>query len=250
MSVCSAQDVQTFLGLPALDALALQVWPLGENHVCDFLGWEFIEQQTVTEMSPLDQAMPYLSDPVYVVNANHSRAVPANYYQANVIQLRHVPVRPTAQNTVVVEDWTGFFGEMPGSFPAGGTLQFGVDYFFKLEKPAQNGNLPICWSGQLERRTFWWPNTPGSLSVQYVAGFSPQELAGRYSVFKTACLETIADLYLRGKAISLGHFPNIASESDGGGVSVSYVAKALATEIPDSAALKLQKYQFAGEIGL
>lgn len=250
MAVCSAQDVQTWLGLSQLDALAQMVWQLGEQHVKDFLGWEFIEQTTVTEYSPLDQAVPLVNDPQYTVNTGHTRAVPANYYTANTIQLRHVPVRPTSANTVIIEDWTGFFGEMPGSFPPSGTLQFGVDYFFKCEEPAQNGNLPLCWSGQLMRRTFWWPNTPGSLQIQYVCGFSPQELAGRYSCFKAACLETIADLYLRAKAVGLGHFSDILSESDGGGVSVTYTPKVLAVEIPDSAALRLQRYTFTGEMAM
>lgn len=249
MPVISPQEAQDWLGLTTLDSLAKSLMQRAEQHVCDFLGWEFICQQTIQEFLPLDQATPFIQDPVYTVNSGYNRAVPANYYSANVLQLRHVPLRPQANNITVYEDWTGYFGQMPGSFAAP-ALEFGVDYFLKVEEPAQNGNLPLCWSGQLVRRTFWWPNIPGSIKISYVAGFSDGELAGRYSVFKTACLETLADLYLRAKAVGLGHFSDIKSESDGGGVSVTYADKVLAVEIPDSAALALDKYRYCGEMAL
>lgn len=243
MPVLSTQDALNWLGLSSLDNVATDCLQRAEQHVCDFLGWEFICQQSITEYLPLDQAAPYIQDPIYTVNAGYNRAVPANYYSANILQCRHVPVRPAVAAPVVYEDWTGYFGQMPGSF-SGPPLEYGVDYFIKTEEPG------ISWSGIMVRRTFWWPNVPGSLKLTYTAGFSDAELAGRYSSFKTACLETLGDLYMRAKALGLGHFSDISSESDGGSVSVTYADKVFNCEIPDSAAQRLDRYRYCGELAL
>ena len=249
MGVINNQEACDWLGVSALDSLALGLMQRAERHVCRHLGWGFICQRSITEFFPLDQATPFISDPVYTVNSGYNRAIPANYYSANVIQIRNVPVRPDSSTMTVLEDWTGYFGQMPGSF-AGPPLEYGVDYFMKAEEPAQNGNAALSWSGQLVRRTFWWPNTPGSLKITYTAGFSDAELAGDYSDLKDAVLETLADLYLRAKAVGLGHFSDISSESDGGGVNVQYRDKVFNCGIPDLAASMLERFMFCGEIAL
>jgi hypothetical protein len=244
MAVCSTQDALNWLGLSSLDALAADCLQRAEQHVCDHLGWEFISQQSITEYLPLDQATPMVNDPQYIVDSGHQRAIPANYYSNNALQLRHVPVRPLVATPQIYEDWTAYFGQTPGSFPSSGLLTMGVDYFIKTEEPG------ISWSGQLIRRTFWFPNIPGSVKATYTAGFSDTELSGRYSSIKSAILETLADLYMRAKALGLGHFSDIASESDGGGVSVTYRDKVLNCGIPDRAAQMLERYMFCGEIAL
>ena len=210
--ITSSQDIMTWFGLSAMDALATAVQQLAEQHVKDHLGWQEIEQQTWTEYLPLHEGQTYVEDPAYVVNSSHTQAVPGVYFQPNVIQLRNLPVRSI---TNFWEAPTGYFGHPAGSFAAP-PLPLGEDYYLKLE---QDG---IGWSGHLVRRSFWFPAAPGSMKIEYVAGFTAAELSGRWSVFKTAVQIAAADLYLRGKAVSLGNFLYISAVCDGGSVSVFY----------------------------
>ena len=240
--ITAASDVQTYLGLSAMNALATLVQGLAEQHVKDFLGVQELEQQTWVEYYPIDQGATGDADPHYVVDGGHRQAVPGLYLAPNTIQLRNLPVRSI---TEVREDATGYFGQTPGSFGAATILQAGGDYFLKQE---QTG---LSWSGHLVRRAFWFPATLGSVMVTYVAGFTALELSGRWQAFKTAVLETAADLYLRGKAISLGERPGIAAESLGGGASASYFNERLAgVPVPDSVAEMLQPYVNYGEANL
>ncbi|HEX5443962.1 MAG TPA: hypothetical protein VFW87_09050 [Pirellulales bacterium] len=240
--ITTSSDIQTYLGLASMTALATQVQALAEAHVKDFLGWQEVEQQTWVEYYPREQGATNTNDPHYIVASNHQRAVPGFYFAPNIIQLQQLPVRSI---TEVREDATGYFGQVAGSFGANTLLQSGSDYFLKTE---QGG---IAWSGQLVRRAFWFPATIGSVMVTYVAGFTAAELSGRWQVFKTAVLETAGDLYLRAKAFSMGHKPDIASEADGGGVSASYVYNRLASvSVPDAVADMLQPYVNYGEMAL
>lgn len=240
--ITAASDVQTYLGLSAMNALATLVQGLAEQHVKDFLGVQELEQQTWVEYHPLDQGATGDADPHYIIDSSHRRAVPGLYLAPNSIQLRNLPVRSI---TEVREDATGYFGQTPGSFGPTTILQAGGDYFLKQEQAG------LSWSGHLVRRSFWFPATLGSVMVTYVAGFTALELAGRWQVFKTAVLETAADLYLRGKAISLGERPGVAAESLGGGASASYVNERLAgAPVPDPVADMLQPYVYYGEANL
>ncbi|HJT31870.1 MAG TPA: hypothetical protein VJ783_07430 [Pirellulales bacterium] len=240
--ITSSSDIQIYLGLASMTALATQVQALAEEHVKDFLGWQEVEQQTWVEYYPREQGATNTNDPHYIVASNHQRAVPGFYFAPNIIQLQQLPVRSI---TEVREDATGYFGQVAGSFGSNTVLQQGSDYFLKTE---QGG---IAWSGQLVRRAFWFPATMGSVMVTYVAGFTVAELSGRWQVFKTAVLETAGDLYLRAKAFSMGHKPDIASEADGGGVSASYVYNRLAgVPVPDAVADMLQPYVNYGEMAL
>jgi hypothetical protein len=242
--ITTATDIQTYLDLASLTPLATQAQALAEQHVKDFLGWGEVEQQTWIEYYPQEQGVTNIGDPHYIVASNHQRAIPGFYLADNTIQLRQLPARSI---TEVREDATGYFGQPAGSFGSNTILQQGSDYFLKVENPAIYGGQPISWSGHLVRRTLWFPAI-GSVMVTYVAGFTSGELSGRWQVFKTAVLETAADLYLRAKALAMGHKPDIASEADGGGVSVSYVYNRLAnTPVPDVVAAMLQPYMNYGE---
>lgn len=246
--ITTSTDLQTYLGLPVLTPLAAQVQSLAEQHVKDFLGWGEVEQQTWVEYYPREQGAAMTGDPQYIVASNHQRAVPGFYFAPNIIQLQQLPVRSI---TEVREDATGYFGQAPNAFPATTILQSGSDYFLKIENPAIYGGQPISWSGHLVRRAFWFPATVGSVMVTYVAGFTAMELSGRWQVFKTAVLETAADLYLRAKALSIGHRPDITNETDGGGVAASYVYnRLLSTPVPDVVAAMLQPYMNYGEAAL
>lgn len=239
--ITTSQDIMTWFGLSAMDALATAVQQLAEQHVKDHLGWQEIEQQTWIEYLPLEEGQPCVNDPPYVVDGAHVQAVPGAYFQPNVIQLRNVPVRSI---TNFWEDPTGYFGQSVGAFAAP-ALTSGADFYLKTE---QDG---LSWSGQVVRRTFGAAAAPGSMKIEYVAGFTAAELAGRWSVFKTAIQATAADLYLRGKAVAIGHFSNIAAETDGGGVSVSYYKNRLAgCPVPDEAADMLEPYVFYGNMAL
>ncbi|HEX7379647.1 MAG TPA: hypothetical protein VF278_21165 [Pirellulales bacterium] len=246
--ITTSTDLQTYLGLPAMTPLAAQVQSLAEQHVKDFLGWGEVEQQTWVEYYPREQGAAITGDPHYIVASNHQLAVPGFYFAPNIIQLQQLPVRSI---TEVREDATGYFGQESNAFPATTILQSGGDYFLKIENPAIYGGQPISWSGHLVRRAFWFPATVGSVMVTYVAGFTATELSGRWQVFKTAVLETAADLYLRAKALSIGHKPDITNETDGGGVAAGYVYnRLLSTPVPDVVAAMLQPYMNYGEAAL
>jgi hypothetical protein len=238
----SPDDLQTYLGLTSFTPLTAQVHALAEAHVKDHLGWQEIEQRTWTEYYPRDQGAASTNEPRYIVASNRQRAVPGFYFAPNAIQLQQLPVRSI---TEVREDATGYFGQVAGSFASNTVLQPGGDYFLKTE---QDG---ISWSGLLVRRAFWFPATIGSVKVTYVAGFTAAELAGRWQVFKTAVLETAADLYLRAKSLAMGHKPDLASETDGGGVSATYLYNRLGgAPVPDVVADLLQPYVNYGEMAL
>lgn len=238
--ITTSQDITTWLGIPSMDSLATVCQQLAEQHVKDFLAITEIEQQTWTEYYPVSQESGVIaSDPMYVLSADRTMAVPALYLDPNVIQLRNTPVRSI---TNVWEDFTGYYGQGPNAF-SGNPLTSGTDFYLKCERDG------ISFSGSLVRRSIWWMAAPGSVKVQYVAGFTPQELSGRYSGFKTAVLDTAADLYMRGKALSMGHRSEITSESDGDGVNVAYYqARLRGVEIPDSAADALAPYEYYGDV--
>ncbi|HVC95890.1 MAG TPA: hypothetical protein VND64_19525 [Pirellulales bacterium] len=249
MSICTTSDVTTYLGLAAMNALATLVQTLAEQHVKDHIGTQEIEQQSWTEYYPLDNAqVQQPGDTQYVVDSAYQRAIPGFILSPNVIQLRQLAAR---QITSVNEDASGYFGQMAGSFGAGTLLTSGSDYFLKTEQPALAGGLPISWSGHLVRRSFWFPAIAGSVKVVYTAGFTAGELAGRWSVFKTACLETIGDLYLRAKALAGGQKADMAGEAIGGGVSMSYFQNHLSgLSVPDRVAEMLQPFVNYGQMAL
>ena len=249
MSICTASDVTTYLGLSAMNALATLVQTLAEQHVKDHLGTQEIEQQSWTEYYPLSYApVNQPGDAQYVVDSAYRRAIPGYYLSPNVIQLRQFAVR---QLTSVNEDASGYFGQVAGSFGAGTLLISGSDSYLKAEQPALSGGLPISWSGHLVRRSFWFPAIAGSVKVVYTAGFTAGELAGRFSVFKTACLETIGDLYLRAKALAGGQKADMAGEAIGGGVNMTYFQNNLSgLSVPDRVAELLQPFVNYGEMAL
>lgn len=242
MPAATQQMILDALGLSSMNSQAQRAWDWSERAVCNYLRWGWICEQSVTEYLPLTQQSPLINDPYYVVDSGYQRAVPANYYDSNILQLRHVPVRSVAE---LIEDWTGFFGQMSGSFPSSGTLHQGPDFFLKNEEDG------LCWSGQLVRRSFWFPNVPGSIKVTYTAGFTDAELQAQYLCFGEAVSIAAQYRYLRMKAVSLGQFPDVASESLGGGASASYRdAFTFGEAIPDAACALLLPYRFCGSMAL
>ncbi|HEV3006478.1 MAG TPA: hypothetical protein VGX78_18555 [Pirellulales bacterium] len=243
MSICTASDVTAYLGLPAMNALASLVQTLAEGHVKDHLGVQELEQQTWVEFYPLDHAHANQpGDPHYIVDSAHRRAVPGFYLAPNIVQLRQLPVRSI---TEVREDATGYFGQVAGSFGAATVLVAGSDYYLKQE---QSG---LSWTGHLVRRSFWFPAIAGSVMVTYVSGFTAAEFAGRWSVFKTACLETIGDLYLRAKALAGGQKADLGGEAIGGGVNMTYLQNNLSgATVPDRVAELLQPFVNYGAMAL
>jgi hypothetical protein len=216
-------DVATFLGLPAgpLNNLAAQCQQLAEQHVKDHLGTQGIEQDTYVEYYPQQhQQSVQEGDPHYILNRSGTMAVPAYFLAQNLIQLRQFAVRSI---TEAREDASGFFGQVAGSFGANTILTSGNDYFLHLEQATLAGGQPISWSGLMERRAFWWPSVAGSLKITYVAGLTAAELNGRWSVFKTACLEEIADLYIRALTIAGGQHADLESQTLGGGASTAFL---------------------------
>lgn len=247
--ICTPSDVTTYLGIPSMTALATLCQQMAEQSVKDYLGTQEIEQQSWTEYYPLDYAAAAQpGDPHYIVDSAYQRAIPGFYRSDNIIQLRQLAVR---QITSVNEDATGYFGQVAGSFGAGTLLTSGSDYYVKYETPALSGGLPISWSGQIVRRSFWFPAIAGSVKVVYVAGFTAGELAGRWSVFKRACLEEIGDLFLRGLTLAGGQRADIASQSLGEGASTSFIQAALSgLEVCDRTAQLLSAYVNYGELAL
>ena len=226
MPAATQQAILDALGLSAMTSQAQRAWDWAEKAVVEFLGYTPCQAQ-YTKYVPMDESNVNTNDPVYVLNSSASRAVPGFDFSARVIQLRDLPVRSIVS---IFEDATGYFGQEPNSFGPNTQLVQGSDFFLKMDTDG------LSWNGQVVRRAFWFPMTIGSVKITYVAGFTDNELQTTYSCFGEAVCIAAQYRYLQMKAVSLGQFPDIASEGLGGGASATYrEAVTYGEAIPDRA---------------
>lgn len=125
------------------------------------------EQRTLVEYYPRQDAGGAALSGQWDVNSSHTRA----QFESSVpdsLQLERLPIRSV---TGVWCDSAGYFGTASGAFPESCRWAEGTDFWPLLERPRYAPSGIVMASGS-------WPATPGSVKVQYCAGYSRLELAG------------------------------------------------------------------------
>ena len=212
MSILTSQEVLDSLGLSGGRgtsediALANQFWPLAENAVKEWLGFD-VEQNTYTEFLP-ESPLLYQSEPI-----GESMTVTV-MPRVREISTNQVPVRSITSLHENQDAWFVKAGDFGSDFLLSEGKDFKVDW-------SETG---LSWSGKLVRFGSW-PLEPRCVKVTYVAGLTIGEIEGRYRVFKTACLWTLVKFWNGARAYqkdeSGGQGGLVNSESLGGW-SVSY----------------------------
>lgn len=154
-------------------ALVNLLQPKAQAAVIDALGYN-PETLRATEYYPRGEDMGtrlLASGEPGRYESSGGRAVYVNPETAEYLQLLRIPVR-TVHSVFV--DYDGRFGQRAGAFAASTEWDAGVDFYLESE---QDG---YCRSGCLVAST-GWPVTPGSVKVDYTAGFSQEEFSGRAS---------------------------------------------------------------------
>jgi len=85
------------------------------------------------------------------------------------LQLARLPVRSIVE---IRRDSGGRFGQGAGAFPGSSVLEAGSDYWLELDEDGRSSSGCVVSAGG-------WQAEPGSLRVEYRAGYSPTEFAGR-----------------------------------------------------------------------
>jgi hypothetical protein len=97
----------------------------------------------------------------------------------NELQLQHLPLRGNPLVGVNV-DYDGRSDARSGSFPTSSQKVCGQDFWPNYDLRDSYGDL-LCRDGVL-RTIGLWPTTPGTVKVQYTAGYTERELRGEDSV--------------------------------------------------------------------
>lgn len=178
MMIVSIPELQAALGL--LDsitagdlALLNLLQPKAQGVVIDYLGYS-PEYARGTEYYPRDESMGRSlaaqgDGGRYEVSGG--RAVYVNTGRAEYLQLQRLPVRAVHH---VYVDYDARFGQRAGAFDASTEWTAGVDFYLEQEGDG------FCLSGNLIAST-GWPVTPGSVKVDYTAGYTADEFTGRAS---------------------------------------------------------------------
>jgi len=111
---------------------------------------------------------------------------------SNLLQVQHIPIRSVTSLKV---DYDGRFGTRSGAFGSDTAWTEGTDFWPNWDGVDSSSN-PICRDG-LIRASGGWPETPGTVLIEYVAGYSAAELAGTdgtinaYSITAAAISEAV-----------------------------------------------------------
>lgn len=159
-------------------ALAMLARRKAESAVKAAIGYD-PAQATHAEIVPrlLPHGLPLISTAgVWEPNAARTRAHYSHTYvnRRETLQLTHLPLRRLLS---VKFDPTGRFGQSPGAFGSGTELELGEDCWsdFDTRIDGSRGYGPSgCVFGQGS-----WTLEPGSVEIQYVGGYSRDELEGQ-----------------------------------------------------------------------
>lgn len=124
--------------------------------------------------------------------------------QSEYLQLDNGFVRSVAN---VWEDYDARFGQQSGDFSSDDLLVEGEDYYIELDESG------LGKSGRLIRVNRSWSTKPGTIKIEYTAGFAPSELDDEYLFVKLALLEEIADRFNDAKAQRQGAFGPVKKET-------------------------------------
>ena len=172
--IVTEAELRVVLGLTASISAQERAWLAlahreAESKVKKFIGYD-PEQRTATEYYPRRLASEISTASRWDVNEAHTaaRLQRLSGTSNRTLQLQRLPVRKIV---TLHEDSNGRFNKGTSPFPASSLLTEGEDYWGEWDE----NNL--CLSGLLIN-TGAWAATPGSIKVNYVAGYSPNELAG------------------------------------------------------------------------
>lgn len=168
-------ELRTLLGLASSitdeeRAVLNLIHPPAESKVKAYLGYD-PEQRAGTEYYPRTDVTGSVQEAgVWDVNAARTRAfLERSGDYSDTLQLERVPLRSVAE---VLEDTSARYGQASGAFASGSALVSGEDYWIEWDED------DLCRSGCLIRNGAW-PLERGTVRVNYRAGYSPDELAGR-----------------------------------------------------------------------
>lgn len=170
--------------------------PAAEARVIDHLGYN-PEQALATEYYPRSDAAGGIASGGYGwdVTSTHRRAEMYATGSAGPLypslQLERLPVRQVVDVRV---DYSARFGTAPNAFPNDSVWAAGSDYWAEWDEAS------LCRSGCLFAAGTW-PTEPGTVRVQYRAGYSPEELTGRATASGTAADGTITTARVNASAI-------------------------------------------------
>jgi hypothetical protein len=155
--------------------------PLAESAVKDYIHYD-PEQKVTTEHYPrhTHAGGVGLADGTgyWDANASHTRAVFSRTGTLNSLESLQLQRLPLRSITVLRVDSNARFGKGTGAWASGSEWVEGQDYQPEYEQ------TDLCMSGLLNTGSAW-PVEPGSVQVEYRAGYSKDELAGRASVTAT-----------------------------------------------------------------
>lgn len=189
--ICSKVDVETYLGIYGSvtsqdDALIDMLRGFVENDMRGFCRHNITQpSENYVQYFP-DREMTVMDDKLIGMEIYGNRAVPILLVEnANKLQLANAWVRSVTNLWV---NYYAFAGQAPDAFPPQTLLTLGVDYWLDLDWDG------ICKSGIIYRFGMSWPWFPRSVKVQYMAGFTQDELAtgGRWNFIRFAAIEETA----------------------------------------------------------
>jgi hypothetical protein len=131
-----------------------------------------------TEFHPQQAFQAQISRGIWEVMEQRATLRQVSESATNELQLQYLPVREVTM--YVWRDYDGRSGTQVTSFPASSLVTQGPGYWPNYDTYDSSG-LRICRDGIL-RTIGLWPTTPGTVKVQYTAGYTPDEFRGQAGI--------------------------------------------------------------------
>lgn len=172
-------------------------------------------------------------------------------YLGPVIYLPQYPIRSI---TSLYEDTGGRFGQKSGQFTSDSLLTEGDDYMWTIEATG------FGRTGVVQRIGAYWPSTPGSIKVTYLAGWTKHELHGDTdeeekdgSLIQMGVLKTIAEYWSDKKQAEGGvdGAPGPIKSESLADYSVTYDTShsGAGVELPEDVKVELRPFRRIANIG-
>lgn len=177
-SIVDISEVLLELGLSSSSteeerAVASQAIARVEASVIRYLRYDPV-QRTRTEYYPQRVSSYQPRQGVWEADANQAYLRELSEASTSELQLKHIPIRSVTSLHV---DYDGRSGAQAGSFAAESLKVEGTDYWPNYDGVDGSGNK-LCKDGIL-RSIGRWPQTPGTVKIVYVAGYTAAELHGQ-----------------------------------------------------------------------
>ena len=198
MKIADISEVLLHLGLSGTvteteRAIVLECIRSAEGAVQRFLQYD-PKTGTRTEYYPqLDLTHESSREPIWEISSTDAYMRDLASAASDQLQVRHVPIRSI---TTLHIDYDGRFGTRSGAFGASTLKTEGVDYWPQYDG-VDSSSVKICRDGII-RSLGLWPNSPGSVKIVYVSGYTDTELHGQDTVIDASpILEAVIDEAVR-----------------------------------------------------